>query len=54
MEADEGGAIDGVINGGCVFWLAGTRFGVERIADDAEGGQGGFARTGGVGDRVFR
>jgi hypothetical protein len=34
METHEGGAIDGVLNGGRVFWLAGTLFGVERIADD--------------------
>ena len=36
METDEGDAIDGVLDGGRVFWLAGTRAGVERIADDVE------------------
>jgi hypothetical protein len=34
METHEGGAIDGALNDGRVFWLAGTLFGVERIADD--------------------
>ena len=36
MGAKEGGVIDGVLdlNSGCALWLAGTWFGVERIADD--------------------
>ena len=36
MGAEEGGVIDGVLdlNSGCALWLAGTWFGVERVADD--------------------
>jgi hypothetical protein len=34
METDEGDAIYSVLDGGRVFWLAGIRAGIERIADD--------------------